>query len=105
MLLDRLRFVLFATALLLFPDGKWQSRWTQAVAIASGFVFSLGSLEALGIVQSRLFLPLAILCVLAAIGALVQRFRETADETQRQQLKWVSLGLVTGGVAPVAEVM
>ncbi len=96
MLLDRLRFVLFATALLLFPDGKWQSRWTQAVAIASGFVFALGSLEALGIVQSRLFLPSAILCVLAAIGALVQRFRETADETQRQQLKWVSLGLVTG---------
>jgi hypothetical protein len=34
--------------------------------------------------------------VLTAIGALLQRFRRTEDETQRQQLKWVSLGLVTG---------
>lgn len=34
--------------------------------------------------------------MLAAIGALLQRFRSTQDETQRQQLKWVSLGLVAG---------
>jgi hypothetical protein len=96
MLLDRLRFLLFATALLLFPDGKWHSRWTVGVGLLSILVFALGSLEGLGIVQTQFFLPFAIFCILASIVALAQRFWETKDETQQQQLKWVSLGLVTG---------
>jgi hypothetical protein len=96
MLLDRLRFLLFATALLLFPDGKWHSRWTVGVGLLSILVFALGSFEGLGIVQTQFFLPFAIFCILASIVALAQRFWETKDETQQQQLKWVSLGLVTG---------
>lgn len=96
MLLDRLRFLLFVLALLLFPDARSWPKWTPYLAIASCLVFSLGIVEAVVITGSRLFLPLAISCVLAAIGALVQRFRSTEGETQRQQLKWVSLGLVTG---------
>jgi hypothetical protein len=96
MLLDRLRFFLFALALLLFPDGKWRSKWARAVAFASGAVFMLGVFEASGLAATRLFLPLAILCVLAAITALIQRFRQSSDDAQRQQLKWVALGLVAG---------
>ena len=96
MLLDRLRFVLFALALLLFPNGKWEPGWTRGVGIGSFVVFAIGVIEALGLAPSRLFLPLAILCVLAAIIGLVQRFRSTEDETQQQQLKWVALGLVAG---------
>lgn len=96
MLLDRLRFFLFVLALLLFPDGKWRPRWTAAVAVASGAVFMLGVFEAIGLAATRLFLPLAILCVLAAIAALIQRFRDSSDDAQRQQLKWVALGLVAG---------
>jgi hypothetical protein len=96
MLLDRARFLLFVLALLLFPDARWRPKWTPCVAIASFLVFLLGVVEAVGITNSRLFLYLAIACVLTAIGALLQRFRRTDDETQRQQLKWVSLGLVTG---------
>ena len=96
MLLDRLRFLLFVLALLLFPDARWRPRWTLRVAIASCLVFLLGVVEAVGIISSRMFLPLAIGCVLAAIAALLQRFRRTEDETHKQQLKWVSLGLVTG---------
>jgi len=96
MVLDRLRFLLFALALLLFPDGKWRPRWTRQVAAASTIVFILGVVEAIGFVPTRLFLPLAILCVIAAILSLIQRFRRTSSETQQQQLKWVSFGLVTG---------
>jgi hypothetical protein len=43
-----------------------------------------------------LFLPLAIGCVIAAIAALITRFRTAESEAVRQQLKWVALGLVAG---------
>ena len=95
-LLDRLRFLLFATALLLFPNADWRPGWTRTVAAVSLAVFLVGAAEAVGWLPSRLFLPLAIGCVLAAIAALILRFRMTATQTERQQLKWVALGLVSG---------
>ena len=96
MLADRLRFLLFALALLLFPDGSWRPDWTRGVAAASGGVFLLGVIEGLGIVTTHFFLPLAILCVVAAVAALFARFRSAESEAVRQQLKWVALGLVSG---------
>lgn len=96
LLLDRLRFLLFAFALLLFPDGKWRPRWTRFVALLSVAVFLLGAAEAMRLLPTSLFLPLAIACVIAAIGSLIQRFRTTSSEIQQQQLKWVALGLVSG---------
>lgn len=96
MLLDRLRFLLFALALLLFPNGRWEPGWTRGVAIGSVVIFTIGIIEAFGLTTTELFLPFAILCVLATIAGLVQRFRGTDDETQQQQLKWVALGLVAG---------
>ncbi len=95
-LLDRVRFLLFVLALLLFPDARWRPRWTRGVAFASGAVFLLGIAEGLGAVPIRLFLPLAIGCVVAAIAALIVRFRTAATQTERQQLKWVALGLFSG---------
>jgi hypothetical protein len=95
-LLDRCRFLLFALALLIFPDGEWFPRWTRQVAVAIVFVFLIGIAEALGILQSSVYLPLAIGCVLMAIAALIASYRQRANTMQRQQLKWVALGLVAG---------
>ena len=95
-LLDRGRFLLFALALLLFPDGQWFPRWTRMVAAAIVLVFLIGVVEALGLLPTSMFLPLAIGCVLLAIAALLGRFRAQASTMQRQQLKWVALGLVAG---------
>ena len=96
MLLDRVRFLLFALALLLFPDGNWRPAWTRWIAAASTGVFFLGIAEGIRLAPSHLFLPLAITCVIAAVSALVSRFRTAESETVRQQLKWVALGLVMG---------
>lgn len=96
MLLDRLRFLLFALALLLFPDGKWRPRWTRHVAVASGLIFMLGSVEAVRLLPTRLFLPLAVICIIAAIFSLIQRSRRTSSQIQQQQFKWVSFGLIAG---------
>lgn len=94
--LDRIRFLLFAVGLLLFPDGEWRPAWARHVAIASVGVTVLGLFEAFRVLPTHLFLPLAIGCVLAALAALLQCFRTAASEVQRQQMKWVTLGLVSG---------
>jgi hypothetical protein len=95
-LLDRCRFLLFATALLLFPDGDWLPRWTRAVAFAILTVFLVGILEAVRLLPTDSFLPLAIGCVLLAITALLARYRSLSSVMAKQQLKWVALGIVVG---------
>lgn len=95
-LIDRLRFLFFALALLLFPDSEWRPGWTRHVAGAIVGAFLLGVAEASGLVQSQLFLPIAIGCVLAALAALWSRYRWLEPGTQKQQLKWVALGLFVG---------
>jgi len=70
MLLDRVRFLLFALALLQFPDGNWHPNWTRSVAGLSACVCLLGIAEGVHVVPTNLFLPLAILCVAAAVAAL-----------------------------------
>ena len=95
-LLDRCRFLLLALALLLFPDGRWNPRWTRKAAAASAVAFLIGVSEALRLLPTRLFLPLAVPCVLAGIASLMARFRVSMDYALKQQLKWVALGLVAG---------
>jgi len=94
--LDRLRFLPFALALLLFPNGEWRPRWTKVVGGAILGTFFLGCAEASGLLETSFYLPIAICCVLAALAALVLRYRETEPGAQKQQLKWVSLGLFAG---------
>jgi hypothetical protein len=95
-LLDRCRFLLFAFALLLFPDGHWAPRWTRAAAAAILMVFLIGIAEALGLLPTQSFLPLAIGCVLLTLTALLARYRSQSSVMAKQQLKWVALGLVAG---------
>jgi hypothetical protein len=96
LLLDRVRFVLFALALLLFPDAQFRPAGTRSVAVASGAVCLLGIMETAGLVPTKLFLPLAIGCVIAALFLARWRLRTAESEAVRQQLKWVALGLVGG---------
>lgn len=95
-LVDRCRFLLFALALLLFPNGEWRPGWTRPIALIIIATFLLGIGEAIGLIASSLYLPIAIGCVLAALAALFARYRLTEPGAQKQQLKWVTLGLVVG---------
>ena len=94
-LLDRLRFLPFALALLLFPDGEWRPGRTGPIAVSIFAVFVVGAAEALGLLATQFYLPLAIGCVLLALASLLARYRSQPGIAQ-QQLKWVTLGLVIG---------
>lgn len=95
-LADRFRFLCFALALLLFPDGEWTRGWTRQIGVAVIGTFLVGVAETSGFLPTRLFLPVAVGCVLAALVALWLRFRGLAPGMQKQQLKWVILGLFGG---------
>lgn len=94
--IDRCRFLLFALALLLFPAGEWQPGWARPTSLIIVATFLLGISEAVGLIASSLYLPIAIGCVLTALAALFARYRATKPGVQKQQLKWVTLGLVVG---------
>jgi hypothetical protein len=94
--LDRLRFLLLVAALLLFPDGRFEPRWTRHALALSCLVFALGLAEAAGLAPAGWFLPPATLCVAVAIVALALRLRAAPPCGRRQQLKWVALGLAAG---------
>jgi hypothetical protein len=95
-LVDRCRFLLFALALLLFPDGEWRPGWTRPIALTIVATFLLGIAESTGLFASSLYLPIAIGCVLGALTALFARYCSAESGVQKQQLKWVTLGLVIG---------
>lgn len=95
-LTDRLRFLFFALALLIFPDAEFRPHWTRLVGAAIVITFLLGVAETLGLVPTDLFLPIAIGCVLASLAALLSRYRSLDHSIQKQQMKWVVLGLVGG---------
>ncbi|QDP20373.1 hypothetical protein FMM02_10670 [Sphingomonas xanthus] len=95
-LIDRFRFLFFGCALALFPDGAWGSKWTRRLVAAIIAAFVLGLAEAIGISSTSLYLPIAIGCILATLAALTVKYRLLGPGTQKQQLKWVMLGLVCG---------
>jgi hypothetical protein len=95
-LTDRFRFLFFALALLLFPDGDWRPGWTRHVGLAIVATFLVGVAEASGALPTGTFLPVAIGCVLVSLVALLSRYRSLDPGVQKQQLKWVVLGLVSG---------
>ena len=94
--LDRLRFLLLVAAVLLFPDGRFEPRWTRYALAFSCLVFALGLAEVAGLAPAGWFLPPATFCVAAAIVALAVRLRAAPPCGRRQQLKWVAFGLAAG---------
>jgi len=91
----------FPLFFLLFPSGKFVPRWTRwlpIVIVPLAFMYAffphvLFSLS-LSLVRSLLVVSLS-LCL---IVAQVYRYRHVSSPVQRQQTKWVSLGVI-GGLA------
>ena len=90
----------FSLFLYLFPDGRFVPRWTRWVALvwiawqATRHIFPTWHLnaEAWYLWTSAIVWPLALGTV---AYAQVYRYRRVSNAAQRQQIKWVVLGIVS----------
>ena len=88
-----------AGALVRFPGGRFEPRWTRWVGrgAALGMAALLGLIVAMAEAGSTVLEPVAGVVLVAMIGApavgLVQKYRRTPDAVVRQQMKWVLLPL------------
>jgi signal transduction histidine kinase len=81
----------------LFPDGRFVPRWTRGLAIA--LLVTIGILAAAG-ASFQIGLPLFLVALVSGAGFQIYRYRRVSDALQRQQTKWVVLG-ITGMVLPM----
>jgi signal transduction histidine kinase len=81
----------------LFPDGRFVPRWTRGLAIALLVIIS--ALAAAGAPFQSGF-PIFVVALATGAGIQIYRYRRISDTLQRQQTKWVVLGIV-GMVVPM----
>jgi len=81
----------------LFPDGRFVPRWTRGLAIALLVIIS--ALAAAGAPFQSGF-PIFVVALATGAGIQIYRYRRVSDTLQRQQTKWVVLGIV-GMVVPM----
>ncbi|MEZ4766885.1 MAG: hypothetical protein R2844_00455 [Caldilineales bacterium] len=107
-LLGTLGALSFAALLLVFPNGWFVPRWTrfllillvvlvlvEQVVVAAGFGLEMGT-------YSAAFLVIFLMVIFVAVGAQVYRYRRVSDPVQRQQTKWVILGMAGTALAMLA---
>ena len=85
-------YVSLLLLLLIFPDGRFVPRWTR-FALPLLLVFFLDMLSASDLVQIML-LPFMVYAGIA-VYAQIYRYRGVSNPLQRQQTKWVALGLLS----------
>jgi signal transduction histidine kinase len=81
----------------LFPDGRFVPCWTRRLAIALLVIIS--ALAAAGAPFQSGF-PIFVVALATGAGIQIYRYRRVSDTLQRQQTKWVVLGIV-GMVVPM----
>jgi hypothetical protein len=94
--LDRVRFLLFVTAMMLFPTGRFDPAWTRFGVGAIAAAFLVGIAEAARLIPSGLHVPPTMACAALAVAAMRSRLNSLPPGVQRQQIKWVALGLALG---------
>ena len=94
--LDRIRFLLFVTAMMLFPTGRFDPGWTRFGVGAILLSFGLGIAEAVRLAPAGIHIPPTMACAALAVAAMRSRLISLPPGVQRQQIKWVALGLGLG---------
>jgi len=87
----------------LFPDGRFLPRWIRALALLL-VVYALAAaiLPAMQLGRSDLSLLIVLGFALSVLPVQIYRYRAVSTPHQRQQTKWVVLGIVGGVVGNIA---
>lgn len=86
--------------LFVFPNGRLVPRWSRwliaisLILIPASFVYPVSTWFELSQPQTVFFLLLYAVLMAIAIGAQVYRYRRVSTRIERQQTKWVVLGLI-----------
>lgn len=93
-LLLPISFVCQGLFLYLFPDGRFAPRWTRWVVLAWIPFFLISS----RVLPFGVFLPLLFGFLVISLCVQIYRYRRVSTPTQRQQTKWVVVGVMVGFV-------
>ncbi len=93
-----LGFVAFVLLCFLFPDGRFAPRWTSAIAaLWSGFMLAGFLIILFQGMAPDWWWDVALILIIAVFSvggfAQVYRYRRVSNSIQRQQTKWVAVGL------------
>jgi hypothetical protein len=83
---------------LVFPSGRFVPRWSRWCVLAAAAGIAVVTVPAIagGQPAPNAGQPISLGLLLLGIGAQVYRYRRVSTLTQRQQTKWVVVGLLTG---------
>lgn len=87
----------------IFPDGHFVPEWTRVIALGLCIFAVYGLIDRIFLTQPFRWppAPLSPVIFLGILGgAIIQfyRYRRVSDPTQKQQMKWVMLGVAVGAV-------
>lgn len=93
------------TALFYFPDGRFVPKWSRwfcgTLIVSLAFLFFVSNYVSTSDFFWFGFGALMGICVLVGVGSMVYRYRRIASPLERQQIKWVALGLLAPSVSVV----
>jgi signal transduction histidine kinase len=95
--------ILYLLVFSLFPNGRFVPRWMPWFVIAQFVLGAIAlclpsSFSTTGIVFTPLTTTLLISAWVIIIGGQVYRYRRVSSPAERQQTKWIVLGLIVGPV-------
>ena len=103
LVLSYLTFALLYLVFCLFPDGRFRPPWTRWLALTSAVALALVYFTTLYQVFPLLALVVLRIGPLAGIiGVQIYRYRHLSTPVQRQQTKWVVLGI---GLTALCEIV
>lgn len=93
-------YILPLLLLFLFPDGRFVPRWSWLVALIQVIVWTayagtyIGRQQLEGGLLFTISYSLIAVSTVIGIGSAVYRYRQVANQQQRQQIKWVAFGFL-----------
>jgi hypothetical protein len=91
-LIQLISWISLGIFLFVFPDGSFSSAWMRILGVVSIAMLVLSNSS---FFPSALFLPFLLGFVLLTLIAQIYRYRFVSTPAQRQQTKWVILGVTT----------
>jgi hypothetical protein len=96
-------FLLIFLAFLLFPDGRFRPRWTRWLFVVWAVALWFGYFTIFPQALLPLFILLWAILLLSLLIVQIYRYRRVSTPVQRQQTKWVVLGVGVVLVFEIAE--